>query len=195
MEKVTEKMIDKLANRILFDPLLSSLEYNFLRGVFYRELPSGVRHVIILDFNSERQVFYIILGLNSNVVSGEIPPDEAGVYVSKYLSPGGLKSSPQAYRAFKQEVAESSMAQVHQNLERHGLPWLQKHNMLKDFADALNEQYDFFKGKLFFAERNYTEAKKWFYSYVHRLNKMPSDQQVSLALKETRNFIELCSEK
>lgn len=194
MDKVTEKTLDKLVDKLIFIPLLSSLGYEYLRGVFYREIPSGVRHLIILDYNSIKRVFYIILGLNSRVVSGDTAPDEAGAYVSNYLSPGGINPSPQAYRAFKTEVAESSIIQVRQDLERYGLPWLQKYILLSDFANALDKQYDFFKGKLFLAECNYREAEKWFGSYERRLLQMPSDKQVTLALQETRDFIRKCQE-
>lgn len=190
---MNNKALDKLCRSRLDELLIGSQSFVFLRGVYYRDLPSKVRHVLIIDYNRKKNVFYIILGFNSSVTDGDIPPDEAGVFFSAYLSPGGIASAPVPYKAFDLVSIEKSLELVRVAIEAHALPWFDKARSLAEMAALLGKEYDFFKGKLLFEAGDFTAAKQWFKEYEKRLILMPGSPEIVAALQETRGFIDKCS--
>jgi hypothetical protein len=157
--------------------------------VFHRDEPSGVRQVIILDLSTKRRCVYVIVGLNAASIAGAAPADEAGVYVSKYLGPQGMSEKPVCFPVFDRGSARSALEKVKSALETHGLGWLGQFRSLSDFADALAETYDMFKGELYLQEGRRTEAETWLRRYEARLLAMEQTSDVIDALTKTRGLL------
>jgi hypothetical protein len=69
-ERLHSKTLDALSREILASVLPG---FQFLRGVFHRDEPSGVRQVIILDLSTKRRCLYVIVGLNAASIAGAAP--------------------------------------------------------------------------------------------------------------------------
>jgi hypothetical protein len=193
MMHMDNKALDKLLCSQLHGILIENQAFVFLRGMYYRDLPSKVRHVLIIDYNRKKGVFYIIVGLNSPLITGDGPPDEAGVYVSAYLSPGGIVGTPVPYKAYNLVSIEKSLEMVRFAIEAYALPWFNKVQSLSDMAALLGKEYDFLKGKLLFEAGDFPAAKHWFKEYEKRLVLMPVSPEVVATLQTTRDFIDKCS--
>jgi hypothetical protein len=106
------------------------------------------------------------------------PADEAGVYVSKYLGPQGMSEKPVCFPVYDRTSARSALEKVKSALESHGREWLGQFRSLSDFADALAETYDMFKGELYLQEGRRTEAETWLRRYEGRLLAMEQTSEV-----------------
>jgi hypothetical protein len=192
MTRFGQRQLDEIAQQAL-DGVLSAAGFVFLRGVYFREIDSGIRHVIILDYAPKKRTLFVIVGINSRFIAGESPPDEAGVYVSKYLGPGGLATNPVGYPAFDPGSATESLERLRAATEQVALPWFATFERPSDLANALPEQDDLFKGKLFLAGGDHPQARVWLERYLARLRKMPDDAEVRTAIRDTEGLLASCN--
>lgn len=191
--KVSRKLLDELVQKELGERF-SALGYRWLRGVFFRELEVAVRHLVIFDFVAGKRVFFVIVGANSPVLTGVTAPDEAGAYVSRYLTPGGgLSDRPAAFRATDRQEVKDSLHRTWDAFARSGSAWLATLGDLASLADALPDSHDLLKGKLLLAQGNCDGAKVWLEMYLKRIAAMPQDAEVLATTNETKALLASCS--
>jgi hypothetical protein len=189
--QLDNRVLDALSREIL-EPALPA--FRFLRGVFYRDLPSGVRHVVILDGSKQRRSLCVILGLNAMLVAGGLEPDAAGAYVTKYLGAGGVSDKRTGYPMFDRASAVAGLHRVARALRTHGLPWFAGFERLSDVADALGEQFDMLKGELYLHDGRFADAETWLRRYELRLAAMDQTGDVTAAREKTRELLSRCRE-
>ena len=192
MGSTTTAKLDELARGILGSKLLFESGFEYLRGVFHRELPTGVRHLIVLDLNRSKGTFVIIVGVNSKVLSGDLPPDQAGAYHSCYVSRGGITRTPAGFAAKNVELTAESLERAVTACRQYALPWLHDYTTLSAFADALPETCDLFKGRLLLAHGAPERAKPWLLHYRERLRAMPPSPDVTEAERDTDVLLKRC---
>lgn len=192
MGSMTTAKLDRLAREILGSKLLFDTGFEYLRGVFHRELPTGVRHLIMIDLNRSKGMFFIIVGVCSKVLTGDLPPDQAGACHSCYLSLGGITDRPAGLTAKSVELAAASLERAVAACRQYALPWLHDYTTLAAVADALHETDDFSKGKLLLAHGAPQRAKRWLLLYRERLRAMPPSSAVTEAERETEVLLKQC---
>jgi hypothetical protein len=72
------------------------------------------------------------------------------------------------------------------------MSWGMEFQSLAELAAVLNDDLDFFKGKLFLEAGLPSDAKKWLTRYLERLGAMPQDDEVTRAVLDTRTLLARC---
>jgi hypothetical protein len=133
-----------------------------------------------------------MVGLNSGVITGAALPEVGGFAYLQYLTPGGFASQPRFLAANSCDIAEGNLRRVGAALQSTALPWFARNDDLRSLADLLGPELDGLKGKLLLAHGNGPEAKPWFERYLERLEKLPKDDDIEIAITETKHLLTAC---
>lgn len=175
----------------MLDPLLVLQEhFEFFKGTFHRALPSLLSHLIVVDMNRSRETFWVICGLNSSVLTGDVPPNEMGMYHSRYLTKVGLQISSRDWNCRNDALATESLQEVAEATERFALPWFSLHQTLASFAAEMSDDQDYLKGRLYLKEGNIGSARANFEHYLRRLELMPATEDVQQAKDEMQRILQ-----
>jgi hypothetical protein len=133
--------------------------FSFRNGTFWRDLQSGVRHVVIIDLDTRaKKTFRVILGFNALQIAGDRTPDEAGIFAVQYLSHAGVSGRPTNFPCGDGVFARRSLVVVRQALLEFGIPWLSRVHTLRQCADLVEDHYPAVKGQLLLCEGLVDEA-------------------------------------
>jgi hypothetical protein len=140
--------------REIFDPLfVVGQGFEFARIGYARQLDTKLRQSVGFDLNRETgETFRVSLGLNSPLVSNDLPADESGAYFIQYLTKAGIADFPRNWPCHNEPTAVRSLLKVRDMVEDRILPWLERHQTLSDFAELLGVQYRRLKEELQAAE-------------------------------------------
>jgi hypothetical protein len=182
------------ALRAVISPLLE-LERGFFfsDGTYVRDFPDQVRHVIMFDFDVQRaKAFRVILGFNSPIVSGDLPPNEAGVFGARYLSGAQPTRAPKNFPCFTKEAAIKSLALAEQYLREYGLPWMASVRSLEDAAEIAEDHYLFIKGKLYLQAGLPDRAGRYLTDHLSYLSRQEKTASVIQGIGETQDMLGRC---
>jgi hypothetical protein len=176
-------------------PLLSGKEnFAFANGAYSRELPNGLRQVVLVDFDTrKRTIFQVIVGFNHVTIAGALPAVEAGVFGVRYLTPGGFSAKACAYPCASTEVAKKSLSVVKAGMQSYVLPWFESHEDLASVAAAIEGHYPFVKGKLFFLAGKVDDARVQLKRHLDYLSKMPKTPETVRGSEETHIMLVACN--
>ena len=185
-------MVTSLTREILGSTVLFENKFELAKRTFYRELPTGVRHVLFVDMNMQATKVFVVVGLNSRVVSRDIPADQAGVCHAHYLTPGGVVTRQAAYPAKNKEQLTASLVRAAQACREHAMPWFDAFQTLESVADVLPDDDDVLKGELLLAHGAPGKARPWLLRYRGRLLAMAPSPEVIEALRSTDSLLARC---
>lgn len=180
--------------KVIISPLLEGeCGFVFADGTFVRDLPGGVRHVVMLDFDVRKaKTFRVIMGFNSPIISGDVPPNEAGVFGVRYLGEANLSEMPSNFACFNKEAASKSLERVKKCLREKGIPWMESKKSLEAIAQIAEEQYPFIKGKLYFSAGLFDKAKMYLEKHLSYLAIQPKTAEAQQGMEETQNMLKHC---
>lgn len=161
--------------------------FEYSKGVFKRTVSAGIRHIVVFDHRPSRGHFQVNVGLDTDAI-GTNPPHGA-TYATRYLSPGGLGLKPQVLAARDQETAARSIDALRPALVEHAFPWLDAHSDLDAVAEALGDDYDFYKGKLYLLAGKAEKARPWLERNLKRLSALPKSPELDDAIRETQELL------
>ena len=158
---------DRLTQQALGDTLGPSEGFTFRNGTYYRELNSGVRQVVVIDFDTRSgKTFRVILGFNAKLVAGDLPAEDAGVYGVRYLGHNALATKPTTFLCMDKLSASKSLTEVKQALSTVALPWFASVQTIEQMADVVEDQYPAIKGQLLLHAGQREQAKAWLVKHV-----------------------------
>ena len=183
---------DRLTKEALSDALVSVGGFSFRNGTFFRDLASGVRHVVVVDFDTRTtKTFRVILGFNASLLSGDLPADEAGVYGVQYLGPKSLSRTPVTFLCMDKSAAAKSLATVAQALQELALPLFASVQTVERMAAVVEDQYPVVKGQLLLHAGLRGEAKIWLTKHVAYL-RAQRNAESDPAWIETQRLLRQC---
>jgi hypothetical protein len=181
-------------DRITTAVLLSALReegFSFDRGAFNKNLPNGVRQVIIVDFDvRSKNTFRVIVGFNHDAVAGPAAPVDAGVYGVRYLDRIGLSTKPTNFPCFKSDAAKQSLELVHDLIRKVVLPWFGDHQEIQSVVETMEPYYAFVKGKILLSDKRFSAARQYFSDHLRQLEQKTPTSAVLAGIAETKDIME-----
>lgn len=186
------RRFDGLVKRIVM-PVLEPRGFLFSEGGFSLVKDSLIYLVLFDPDLKHGRTFRIIVGLNSSLLAdSDAPPTEIGTYITKYLNHSGLGNSPSNWPSFDDKKTSESLLKAASLIEDCVLPWFSEFKTLSSMAEALPNEYDGLKGKLFLKDGQNALALQELLNYRLRLLAMPASGDVITALKEVDELIQIC---
>ena len=180
---------DRLTVSILL-PVLREVGFECDRGTFSRNLPRGVRQVLVVDFDvRSKATFRVIVGFNHDAVAGSASPAEAGVYGARYLDRNGFSSHPSNFPCFAARAAEQSLVLVRRLLESDVLPWFDDHRDVMSVVESMEPYYAFVKGRILLSDGRYSDAKRYLQEHLRQLEQKNPADAVLAGIEETKTMI------
>ena len=169
---MTQASLFKLALRIL-GPKLGPLGFQYERGVFYRELPSGVMHIILLDTSRwSNENFDVTCGLSSRLISPAKEVVNMGFVDGNHLTARGWDCNSAHWPCSDESAAIDSLAKIASQIDSLIEPWFQARTSLSSIAKAMNnEQHGIYQAKLFVADGKLDQARGALLDYRNRLQR------------------------
>ena len=190
---LTGKILDRLTTNTL-GSVMKPQGFRFSKGVFLRELPSLILHLLIVDFDTRlRKTFRVLVGLNSTLFTQGSSILNTGAYYSKYLGKNGITNDQQKWPCYNEDAATTSLAAVTQLVEAHAFAWFDQFPTIESFADVLGSEFDLLKGRMYLHTGLKNKARAEFEAYLTRLDAMDSSEEVSRMIQEIRSLLEVCS--
>lgn len=184
---MTEKEFDKICAEILGAVLSEKIGFVFLNGTYFREKDTGIRELIIIDFDSRsKKTFRVLVGLNATAISEGLSPDEAGTLCVKYVNGRVLSSSGKNLPCFNRAAALSSLSQILDIVDSVIIPWFNQFKSMHDLASCAEDFYLFHKGKLFLLSGDLKQAEHYLSKHVAYLENKPQSPEILVALSETK---------
>jgi len=184
---------DQLTKSVWSPYLENDLGFSFEDGAFFREMPDGTRHVILLDFDVRKaKTFRIIIGFNSAIISPGISPVEAGVFGVRYLDESGFCDVPKNLSCFNQDSARASLVKTLPVVKDVVTPWFEDHQTVPAIAELVEESHPFIKGRLLLQANRRDEARRYFLQHEKYLRAQPQTDVVSQGLQVTTELLSLC---
>lgn len=189
--KVSE--FDRLTKSLISPYLERDHGFSFSRGVYVRELPGNVRHLVMFDIEPRTgTTFRVIMGFNSSLISGQLCSSTAGAFGVKYLNASGMSDVPFNFMCFNKEAAIKSLTRAKEMLEEGALSWMSSIDTLEKLADMAEEQYPFIKGRLYLAAGCATKAKQYFSAHLSYLYKQKESEEINQAIRDTQDMLRKC---
>jgi hypothetical protein len=187
------KEFDTLTKSKWADLLSPPHGFTFVRGALSRELPSGVRHVILVDRdNRARKSFQIMLGFNARCIAGDTPVDQAGIFGRRYLTPGSVSDKPATFACHDSAHATQSLERARAALLEHALPWFDQVTTLTAMAQQIEDHYPAIKGQLLLEAGDCMNATTWLLKHCQFLQTQGQGEG-DLAWIETQRLIAACN--
>lgn len=192
---MTPREFDQLTKSVWSPYLERELEFGFAEGAFFREMPDGTRHVILLDFDVRKaKTFRIIVGFNSTVISPGVSPVEAGVFGVRYLDAVGFCGAPKNFPCFDQDSGRASLLKTLLVVKEVVIPWFDSHQTAQAIAELVEEQYPFIKGKLLLQAGRADAARRYLLQHEKYLRAQPQTDAVVKGMQETAELLKQCAE-
>lgn len=134
----------------VFDPLLhDDLGFEFARNAYVRELKSRLRQSMGFDLERSRgETFRVVLGLNSPIISYELPADETGACFLQFLTKSGIADFPRNWPCHNEATVRRSLTKISGMMDDWVIPWLARHRTLRDLAEMLSDEHAELKERL-----------------------------------------------
>jgi hypothetical protein len=191
---MTPNEFDRLTKEIWSPVLQAELGFSFDQGAFFRELPDGTRHVILLDFDVRNaKTFRVMVGFNSALITRDLSPVEAGVFGLRYLDETGFAARPKNLPCFNEDASKASLSKILHVVSEVVVPWFAAHQNAAAVAELVEDQYPFIKGKLLLQAGKLDAAKRCLLRHQHYLNAQPQSAAVTQGLQETSALLNRCT--
>ena len=150
-----------------------ALLFRYYEGCFYRELTSGVIHIVTIGLDARNnQTFQVLCGLNSRLISGEGEISHLGVIRAAHVTPMGWDRNSGHWPCDDESTALESLSKIGLLIDSLIMPWFQERTTLSAMADELSAEHDGLrKAKLYIADDNLGQARESLSTFRERLNK------------------------
>jgi len=172
-----QRNLIKVALRVLGDPL-QALGFLYDRGTYYREMSSGIMHLIGMGLDPHgSDEFRFMCGYNSRILHPDTKPRDMG-YAGRddvHLTPDGWDYNSGCWPCDDESQALESLTTIKGMIDTHIEPRFQSKTTLSSLADEMNaDRRGIEMATLYRAEGDIERARQALMQYRERLEKPQS---------------------
>lgn len=179
--------LDRLIRETLL-PSMVNRGFEYGRMTFFRECPSGVFHLMGLEFDPRTtETFRVLCGLCTRAIEyyKDGPPHNFAYIGAQHLAADGWSPNSGHWPCTDEQAARQSLAQVESLARSLVEPWFASHTSLSSVAFHLDTQHPrqgLEKAKLYLMDHNPAQAKKTLQEFLTALaHPKPWDDKNELA--------------
>lgn len=140
-------------------PRMQQLGFSHDGRVYFRELPSGVIHLMTfsLDIRSDN-TFQVLCGLGARALYGDSDFRKMGLIGARQLTLNGWSCNSGRWSCVNVPKAQESLSQIGHLIDSIAEPWFQEHSTLSDVAEEEESRFGIEKAKLYLADGDTDKA-------------------------------------
>jgi hypothetical protein len=138
----------------------AGLGFAFDQGTYWRELSSGVIHLVMIGHDARtNKTFQVLCGLNARPIVGDANISSLGVVCGWHVTPRGWDCNSGRWSCTDRSSALKSLQTLRGLIDTLIEPWFTKHTRLSDVAAQMEEARGIQKAELYIADGDSAKAR------------------------------------